>query len=532
MSSSKYHFGDLEGFEVGSQFDDRAQLSKARIHGPPVGGIWGKSSEGSCSIVLSGGYPDDIDNLDEIIYTGDTGQHPTKKGVQIKNQTLSPGNSGMIKSYKKKLPVRVSRGHQIPLGPTEGYRYDGIYSIQDYKYITGIHGFKVYRFYLKSIFSYQELKRKIIHTMDSPVDWPVKKKRQKITFTSSNKFEKSMPIKQIVSKPIELSIKQKKFVQEIINGTSNSYVEAYIKSYNVTLTRDGKAPKWVSVEASRQRSKLHIRRAIEEGVSASKLANYSGINNSHTNTNLYVQSIKEGIEKIENQRKNIDSKSIKKITYLNKGLHLILKSIQNLSSNLPATKQTSKKINKQYDVEKGLKLFKQPKSPYFYGKIRISGKYKTKSFAPIKDFEEAKIELLEWRDALVSGEVIPQNSKKETLSRIKRKIENFNASDDIFAKRILSYKIDGLNSSTISKKLDIPISKVERLCAFMTLQGVSIPNYQSKTLNNASSNEEEMIDLIESYLDGGLKVAQISQLLDISAAKIDTLVYKYLIKDA
>ena len=89
-------------------------------------------------------------------------------------------------------------------------------------------------------------------------------------------------------------------------------------------------------------------------------------------------------------------------------------SIQNLSSNLPVTTQTRKKINKQYDIEKGLKLFKQPKSPYFYGKIRISGKYKTKSFAPIKDFEEAKIELLKWRDDLLSGEVIRRNSKKQT----------------------------------------------------------------------------------------------------------------------
>ena len=46
--------------------------------------------------------------------------------------------------------------------------------------------------------------------------------------------------------------------------------------------------------------------------------------------------------------------------------------------------------NKQYKVEKGLLLFTQPRSPYFYGKIRLNGKYKTKSFAPISDFEKAK----------------------------------------------------------------------------------------------------------------------------------------------
>ena len=45
--------------------------------------------------------------------------------------------------------------------------------------------------------------------------------------------------------------------------------------------------------------------------------------------------------------------------------------------------------NKQYKIEKGLLLFTQPRSPYFYGKIRLNRKYITKSFAPITDLEEA-----------------------------------------------------------------------------------------------------------------------------------------------
>ena len=53
--------------------------------------------------------------------------------------------------------------------------------------------------------------------------------------------------------------------------------------------------------------------------------------------------------------------------------------------------------NKQYKIEKGLLLFTQPRSPYFYGKIRLNRKYKTKSFAPITDLEEAKTMLYEWR---------------------------------------------------------------------------------------------------------------------------------------
>ena len=49
-------------------------LSKARIHGPTMAGIWGREIEGACSIVLSGGYEDDIDELDYIFYTGQGGQ--------------------------------------------------------------------------------------------------------------------------------------------------------------------------------------------------------------------------------------------------------------------------------------------------------------------------------------------------------------------------------------------------------------------------------------------------------------------------
>ncbi|MDA9659926.1 FAD-dependent oxidoreductase [Pseudomonadota bacterium] len=63
--------------------------------------------------------------------------------------------------------------------------------------------------------------------------------------------------------------------------------------------------------------------------------------------------------------------------------------------------------NKQYKIEKGLLLFTQPRSPYFYGKIRLNRKYITKSFAPIKDLEEAKVMLFEWRKELLNQNTIP-----------------------------------------------------------------------------------------------------------------------------
>ena len=63
--------------------------------------------------------------------------------------------------------------------------------------------------------------------------------------------------------------------------------------------------------------------------------------------------------------------------------------------------------NKQYKIEKGLLLFTQPRSPYFYGKIRLNRKYVTKSFAPITDLESAKVMLYKWQRELLAKDLAP-----------------------------------------------------------------------------------------------------------------------------
>ena len=62
--------------------------------------------------------------------------------------------------------------------------------------------------------------------------------------------------------------------------------------------------------------------------------------------------------------------------------------------------------NKQYKIDKGLMLFTQPRSPFFYGKIRLNRKYVTKSFAPITDLDEAKVMLFDWQKELLSKSTI------------------------------------------------------------------------------------------------------------------------------
>ncbi|MDA0880675.1 MAG: glutamate synthase subunit beta [Proteobacteria bacterium] len=82
--------------------------------------------------------------------------------------------------------------------------------------------------------------------------------------------------------------------------------------------------------------------------------------------------------------------------------------------------------NKQYKVEKGLLLFTQPRSPYFYGKIRLNRKYVTKSFAPITDLEEAKVTLLAWKKELLNKSSIPSKaiSAQETFKSRSEYVEH------------------------------------------------------------------------------------------------------------
>ena len=75
------------------------------------------------------------------------------------------------------------------------------------------------------------------------------------------------PDLKIVKKDLDLTIKQRAFVNEIVKGKLGSYKEAYAKVYDVQLTKTGKIPKWVEVEARRivanPKIALSIQRAIE-----------------------------------------------------------------------------------------------------------------------------------------------------------------------------------------------------------------------------------------------------------------------------
>lgn len=149
-------FGNIEGYQEGASFQTREELSKAKIHKPTQAGISGSQNEGADSIVLSGGYSDDIDNGDEIIYTGHGGQDKNKK-VQIANQTFTKQNKALVKSCNENYPVRVIRGHQLKsnFAPKQGYRYDGLYYVTEYWRAKGKDGFYICCFRLKKDYPYR-----------------------------------------------------------------------------------------------------------------------------------------------------------------------------------------------------------------------------------------------------------------------------------------------------------------------------------------------------------------------------------------
>jgi len=143
-------FGIPDGIEEGQVFPSRKALIDAGLHRSTMHGIDGNGDEGVAAIVLSGGYEDDVDWGDEILYTGHGGNDP-QTGKQIADQSWDDhGNKGLVVSELRQLPVRVIRGfkHNSVFALKSGYKFDGLYRVVSHKEEKGKHGFKICRFNL------------------------------------------------------------------------------------------------------------------------------------------------------------------------------------------------------------------------------------------------------------------------------------------------------------------------------------------------------------------------------------------------
>jgi hypothetical protein len=96
-------FGPIPGYPPGSHFASRRELFDAGIHRQLQAGIVGSDTEGAESIVLSGGYEDDEDYGNLIIYTGEGGRD-AQTGKQIADQVLTRGNRALALNQLQVFP--------------------------------------------------------------------------------------------------------------------------------------------------------------------------------------------------------------------------------------------------------------------------------------------------------------------------------------------------------------------------------------------------------------------------------------------
>ncbi|KAL2508745.1 Histone-lysine N-methyltransferase family member SUVH9 [Forsythia ovata] len=146
--------GAIPGVSIGDVFFFRMELCVVGLHGQAQAGIdyvpASQSSNGepiATSIIVSGGYEDDEDAGDVIIYTGHGGQD--KHSRQVVHQKLECGNLALERSMHYGIEVRVVRGLKYE-GSSAGkvYVYDGLYRVTDTWFDVGKSGFGVYKFKL------------------------------------------------------------------------------------------------------------------------------------------------------------------------------------------------------------------------------------------------------------------------------------------------------------------------------------------------------------------------------------------------
>ncbi|RAL41990.1 hypothetical protein DM860_016365 [Cuscuta australis] len=163
LNRDKRIVGDIPGVLIGDLFFFRMELCVVGLHGQPQAGIdYVPPSQSSnrepiaTSIIVSGGYEDDEDAGDVLVYTGHGGQD--KFSRQCTNQKLEGGNLALERSMHYGIEVRVIRGFRYA-GSASGkvYVYDGLYRIIDYWPAVGKSGFLVLKFKLARIENQPEL---------------------------------------------------------------------------------------------------------------------------------------------------------------------------------------------------------------------------------------------------------------------------------------------------------------------------------------------------------------------------------------
>ncbi|KAF7819187.1 histone-lysine N-methyltransferase, H3 lysine-9 specific SUVH1-like [Senna tora] len=153
-TNSKRRIGAVPGVEIGDIFYFRMELCVVGLHAPSMAGIdymgvkFNQDQEEplAVSIISSGGYEDNVEDGDVLIYSGQGGVNRSK---EASDQKLERGNLALEKSLHRGNEVRVTRGLKDSTNPTgKVYVYDGLYKIQDSWVEKGKSGFNVFKYKL------------------------------------------------------------------------------------------------------------------------------------------------------------------------------------------------------------------------------------------------------------------------------------------------------------------------------------------------------------------------------------------------
>nr|BAK03921.1 predicted protein [Hordeum vulgare subsp. vulgare] len=129
--------GTAPGVEIGDIFYFRMELCIIGLHAPSMGGIDymsakfgnGEDSVAIC-IVAAGGYENDDDDTDTLVYSGSGGN--SRITEERHDQKLERGNLALERSLHRKNEIRVVRGFKDPAALAgKIYIYDGLYRIQE-----------------------------------------------------------------------------------------------------------------------------------------------------------------------------------------------------------------------------------------------------------------------------------------------------------------------------------------------------------------------------------------------------------------
>jgi F0F1-type ATP synthase beta subunit len=135
-----------------------------------------------------------------------------------------------------------------------------------------------------------------------------------------DKTQDKKPTLQLVKKESDLTIKQRAFADAIIKGKLGSFKEVYADVYDVTLTKQGKIPKWVEVEASRLMANPKVSLSIQQGLQRREVNAVA----STTRTRSYV------LEQLmrESKEAESDSSRIRALELLGKTVNLFSDTLE------------------------------------------------------------------------------------------------------------------------------------------------------------------------------------------------------------